>query len=433
MNRRVALAGLLALTLGACAPEGGTQPTSHGDLDPTLVRTALSLSPLSPLPDDPSNRVLRDPRARRLGRFLFFDARLSGDGETACATCHDPAQGFGDGRPLAEGAQRLTRHSPTLFNVAWNRWFYWDGRVDTLWGQAAHPIEAAAEMNGSRVDVARLISSDPAMREAYEAIFGEAPDASDATRFPPGARPGFDDPEASPARDAWETMTARDRDAVHRVFANVVKSIAAYEATIVSRDSPFDAFVAALRVEDTAAIRAYPTAARRGFELFAGVGQCTLCHLGGELTDREFHNIGLSRDDALGLDVGRFEGVTALSRELFGGAGRYSDAKSGRHNDKLRFVVQKENNLGEFKTPTLRSVALTAPYMHDGRFDTLARVVEHYSTLDQKTAIGHREESLVPFALTDDQVVDLVAFLESLTGAPLPATVTEPPSDPRLR
>jgi len=428
------LAILLGLTGCADAPEEGapTAVLAPGVRERLAVAFSddelaeiLTLSPLPAPPPDPTNAFADDPGAARLGQALYFDTRLSQNGEISCATCHDPEQGFSDGRALMQGLEDGVRNSPTVWNVAYNRWFFWDGRADTLWSQLLLPLESDAEMGTSRVAIVGLLRADDALRAEYQAVFGPLP-AFETEPWPAHGLPAGDAEETS----GWEALSERDRAGVDRVFANVGKAVAAYERLLVSRDAPFDRFVAGLESGDAARLAALSPAAQRGLQTFVGSGQCTLCHAGPNLTDAEFHNIGLSPGANVPLDIGRFEGVPFVRASAFNGLGEHSDDRSVEANVALRFVAQKPNNLGEFKTPTLRSVGDTAPYMHDGRFETLADVVRFYSELDQDPAIGHREESLVPLKLTDAEVEDLVAFLESLRGAPLPAElITSPVRD----
>ena len=142
------------------------------------------MSPLGQPPADPTNAVADDPRAAHLGRRLFFEKRLSGDGRLSCAHCHDPEQAFTDGKTLAEGVGRTERNSPSLLNVAWQRWLFWDGRADTLWSQALKPLEHPLEMNGNRVAVARLLASDASLRVEYEALFNALPPMNDTHQSP---------------------------------------------------------------------------------------------------------------------------------------------------------------------------------------------------------------------------------------------------------
>jgi cytochrome c peroxidase len=383
-RRRAAsiLAGLLA----------GPAAAVPVDFTPGEVERILRHSPVPPLPADETNAVADSDAAARLGRRLFFDARLSGGGRLSCASCHEPARGFTDGRALAEGAGRGRRNTLGLWNVAYNRWFFWDGRADTLWSQALKPIEGAEEMASDRRAAVSLLAADPVLRAGYQEAFSEPPEAS------------------SP-------------QALNRSFANLGKAIAAYERRILSRRSPFDAFVEGLREGDAARMAVLGDPARRGLKLFVGRGQCAACHAGPLFTDGEFHDVGVpDAGDAQAPDLGRYAGIPLLLRDEFNAAGRYSDAPAGPRARQVRFLAPPDPARRGFKTPTLRNVALTAPYMHQGQLATLADVVRHYSLLEDQMGHGaHREALLVPLHLDPAESADLVAFLESLTGAdPVP-------------
>ena len=136
---------------------------------------SLSLSRLPATPGDPSNAVAESELAAELGHRLYFDQRLSGNGEVACANCHQPKNYFTDDRTLAVGTQTGFRHTPSLVGLAYSPWFYWDGRKDSQWAQALAPIEAGHEHNLDRLQVARLIVEDPLYKSQYEAIFQPLP------------------------------------------------------------------------------------------------------------------------------------------------------------------------------------------------------------------------------------------------------------------
>ena len=195
------------------------------------------MSPLGAPPPDPTNRVADDERAARLGQRLFFDARLSSNGEISCATCHEPALELSDGRRWPRAWATTSRRSPTLWNVAHQRWLFWDGRADSLWAQALQPIESELEMGGDRLAVARTVAGDPRLRASYEALFGPLPPLDDAARFPARRQPMPEAPDDPRAR-AWAAMRDEDRRAVDRVFANVGKALAAYERRLVTRRRP---------------------------------------------------------------------------------------------------------------------------------------------------------------------------------------------------
>ena len=204
------------------------------------LATIHTLSPLPPLAPDPTNRYADNPAAARLGHRLFYEPRLSADGSIACASCHAYTKGFGEGGTLARGLGPLTRHSIAIWNVAYSDWFFWDGRVDTLWGQALEPLEEPAEHGMTRLSVLHVLHDTPLLRKEYETIFGELPQLDDEERFPPSGRPDDENPDGA---KAWAGMTEEDRHSVNVAFANVGKAFAAYERKLVSRRAPFDIFV----------------------------------------------------------------------------------------------------------------------------------------------------------------------------------------------
>lgn len=313
-----------------------------------------------------------------LGRRLFFDRRLSADATVSCATCHDPQLGFADGKRAAIGVGgRLgTRNSPTILNVLFNPSQFWDGRADTLEDQAPQPLTNPLEMGNASVDevIARL-RADAEYACAFRRVFGGEPTA-----------------------------------------ARFAQAIAAYERTLVAGDSPFDRFMAG----ETEAIS---EAARRGFALFRGRARCSRCHTFTEqmpfFTDFAYHNTGVAAGHPRfeSLSTRAFRAVSAPNaRELIDALGREEGG------DELGRMLQSYLvfDLGSFRTPTLRNIALTAPYFHDGSAETLGDVVRFYNEGGRRNL--NREWDLNALNLTDAEQRDLVAFLESLTGR-MPETV----------
>lgn len=382
------------------------------------VAQILTLSPLPAPRPSHSNRFADSAAAAALGQRLFYDARLSKNGAIACATCHDPDKGFSDGRRLAVGLATGKRHTPSLWNVGQGRWFAWDGRVDSLWSQALGPLERADEMGSSRTALWQLVAGDEELRERYESVFGPLPTLS-STALPTHAKPG--DAE-------WERIPADDRAHITKLFVRLGKALEAFERRLVSNDAPFDDFVRGLRTGDAKLLGRMSESAQRGLKTFLGAGQCILCHHGPNFSDGEFHNLGLPGSGGADADVGRYDGVDQLRASAFHGMGEHSDDRSEASNLRLTFVARQLSNLGEFKTPSLRHVAETAPYMHDGRFGTLDEVLGFYRNLEGKAEVGHREEALVPQPWSEQDVADLVAFLRSLTGKPLAPELRGPPA-----
>lgn len=380
-------------------------------------------------PPDTTNAWADDAGAADLGQRLFFDRRFSSNGEVACASCHDPVRGFADARPLSHAVGTTGRHAQSIYNTAWNRWFFWDGRKDSLWSQALGPIESPVEHAFDRTALVHVIAKDAALRERWIGVFGSFPDVSDPARFPAHARPIPDAP-TDPAQVAWAAMTPADRDTIDETFARFGKAVAAYERKIVSRDAPFDRWLAAYRADDPAgAESALSPDARAGLALFVGEAHCHFCHTGENLTNREFHNVGLAPAPGTSPDdAGRYDAVAQVLADPFNSAGRWSDDPAAG-TARLQSLHQTVEQLGAFKTPSLREIAHTGPYFHGGNFPNLTAVVRHYTDNDEVPAFGHAEELIDPIDLDDAEIAQIVAFLESLSGAPLPAELMGPPRD----
>ena len=403
----------------------------------TLMRS-MSIDALGPVPRDPSNRVADDPLAAELGHRLFFETRISSNGRIACATCHLPDLHFSDGLRVAQGVAQTNRNSPTVVGAAWSPWQFWDGRRDSLWSQALAPFESAAEMNVSRLEVVLHVARDPVASALYEAIFREPPIPGDLARLPKRASPFGD----AVTQDAWFRLAEADRRAIDRAFAQIGKAIAAYERRLVPGPSRFDRYVRSLPGTSESSQRASddgsassdvdrgPAAAdltpaeRTGLALFldAGRTQCLRCHNGPLFTNHGFHRIGTDQpaDGGLLPDFGRFLGLQAALIDPFNCLGAFSDAKPEQCRE-LQFVRRDhlDAETGKFKTPTLRGLGRTAPYMHDGRFASLAEVVDHYRAPPPNTASGpdgFGGHELLPLVLSDAEAAALVQFLHSLDG-----------------
>jgi cytochrome c peroxidase len=383
-------------------------PRAEWSQDEVATLRGLWIGSLPTLPPDPSNKVADDPQAVALGQQLFFDVRLSANGQVACATCHLPSKDFQDGKPLGEGVGTTTRRTMPLAGTAYSPWLFWDGRKDSLWAQALGPLESDVEHGGSRAQYAHLIAQS--YRAEYEALFGPLPDLSDTTRFPAVAGPVAD----PAAREAWDRMTPDDREQITRIYANIGKAIAAYERTIMPGPSRFDQYVAALLNSDTAAMRAALTQDEvAGLRLFVGKAQCINCHNGPLFTNNDFHNTGVPVAPGLPEDTGRAQGVRQVLADEFNCLSRYSDA-APEDCGELRFAKTDDHALErQFKPPSLRNVAERAPYMHAGQFTSLRQALEHYNQAPAAPA-GHSE--LQPLGLSDQELVQLEAFLRSLSG-----------------
>jgi cytochrome c peroxidase len=430
---RASLTGALALSLlcGACA----TAVAKRDDQFSYTVGELAAIyrhSPLNALPADPTDASANNAQAAKLGQFLFFDRHLSGNGRVSCATCHQPARAFTDGRKLARGTGVGTRNTPSVLDAAFGHWFFWDGRADSLWAQALQPFENPREAGSDRLHLAHQLYDDPRLRAAYSRLFGPLPDLADYKRFPAHARP--DANRRLRIARAWAGMMAADQHAINRLFSNLGKAIEAYERRLIDRGSPFDRYAAALRSGNVAGESAISPAAKRGLKLFVGVANCELCHSGPTFSDGQFHNLGLPVLPGEAADTGRSAGIRLLTADPFNGVGRFSDDRSGPPRDRLKYLPAPDSQLGAFKTPGLRNIALTAPYMHDGRFATLKQVIDFYAegtAASRGRLVGVREATanLIP-PLSNRQKADLIAFLETLTGTPPPRGLMQVPSSP---
>jgi cytochrome c peroxidase len=387
--RRGALAALVLLAVAAMPAAAG----GRLGLDESEVRRLL---PHGPWPvattPDPSNAMSGREAAVALGHRLFFEPRLSATGAIACASCHAPERGWTDGRARAVGLAEVDRNTPTVLDVALHRWFGWDGRSDSLWSQSFKPILEPREMGATGEHVRRLLAGDAALACLHERAFGTAPPA---------------DPE--------------------RALVHTGKALAAFLETVRSGRTAFDDFRDALARGDAAGAGRYPEPARRGARVFLRA-QCNACHFGPAFTNGEFHDVGVPY--ALGpgrVDAGRHEGIKRLRADRFNLLGPWSDDPTGAAGVKTRHVESTHAAFGQFKTPSLRNLRHTAPYMHDGRYATLREVVRHYSELDVERIHTHGEQLLRPLRLSTAESDDLVAFLESLTD---PAAARAPAAPP---
>jgi cytochrome c peroxidase len=333
---------------------------------------------------DPSNRVSGNAKAIALGRRLFFDKGLSKDGGRACATCHDPAKTFADGRPRSMGRQVLDRNTIALANLRLNRWFGWSGAADNLWAQSIRPILDPKELGLTPESVRAHVASIPALAHAYARLFG-----------------------SRPAKENAEL-----------VLVNVAKALAAFQETIATSRTPFDEFRDALANGDRKAAVRYPLAAQRGLKIFIGKGNCSACHVGPNFTSGEFEDVGVPYFAEKGrVDQGRYGGIAALLASPFNLLGKYNDAPAKANGVPTTYVEQLHRNWGAFRVPSLRNVALTAPYMHNGSLATLADVVRHYSEVDEDRLHADQGTSLLrPLGLSSEERTDLAAFLRTLTS-----------------
>ena len=368
--------------------------------------TSLSLDALPALPADPSNRVADNPVAAELGHRLYFDTRLSSNGQVACATCHKPELMFTDGLALAVGVDIGPMHTPSLVGLAYSPWFYWDGRKDSQWAQALAPLEAKHEHATDRVQLLHLISSDTVYRDMYENLFG--------TLSLPATLPESGMPEGdAQQQENWDTLDSETQTEISRFFANLGKAIAAYERKIMPGRTRFDDYVSQVLAE-SADDTVLNNSEQDGLQLFIGKGQCVTCHNGPLFTNHEFHNTGVLAAGGRMPTMGRYDGVRISQADPFNCLGEFSDASSAQCIE-LRFARDANDLVGALKTPTLRNISLTAPYMHGGQMTTLTEVVDHYNEAPS-SMLSHNEAK--PLGLRPVERIQLEDFLMTLS-APL--------------
>jgi cytochrome c peroxidase len=293
----------------------------------------------------------------QLGKQLFYDARLSKNKKISCATCHKPELAFTDGLTVARGlnGKTLKRNTPTLLHVADLYSFFWDGRASSLEAQVLEVIQNPDEMGMKLDDLVNRLNQIPGYTAQFMNIYG--------TR-----------------------VTVR----------GITRSIAAYERTLMTQPSPFDKYLSG----DKTAIS---PPAQKGLEIFQSKANCALCHHGFIFTDSEFHNIG----------------VPSLSEQnssrLFS---RGKQRKLPKDDDIGRYkLTKRREDMGSFKTPTLRNITQTAPYMHNGVFKTLEEVIEFYDKGGVKNT--NLDMQMKALGLTAQEKFHLIEFLKTLTG-PLP-------------
>jgi cytochrome c peroxidase len=434
-----------------------------------------SLTGLGPLPADPSNRWADDPGAAALGQSFYFDGSFSGPSRqidslrrptplqravldqpanVSCATCHELTRSGTDISSLpghvSVGAGVTDVNAPPTINAARRRTLFWNGRMESLWGLHGLVGEADTTMNGTRLQTAHILATRYGAE--VQAVFGDLLDPDWRARiatFPAQGKPGRvegcqpGDPD-EPAQDAFDCLPPADRDLATAMLVIWAKALAAFGRRLESRDSPFDRFVAAgpgsLHISESA---------RRGARLFVGKASCIDCHSGPLFTDEDFHNLGVPQtgtavptlaDCVAGSVCDCVAGRGCLPWGRFYGISWQNDptvswpALVARYRDDAGPRVRRappaldERLKGAWRTPSLRDVALTAPYMHDGAYRTLEEVIWHYNTAGGAVggfAVGTPSVKLKPLGLDAAEVSDLAAFLQTLTGAPPPPALLD--------
>lgn len=353
--------------------------------------SAIRLLPsVSSPPRSSTNDFADDPDAVVLGRALFADRAFSSCGTVACIDCHPPPT-FAGNTAGAPGCGGVTpRNAPSVVNVGFSPWLTWDGQKDSIWAHAVLPLTNPIEMGATASSIRDRMEA--AYAAPYSALFGGAPSA---------------EPD------------------VLRVVANFGKAVEAYVRTLNRLDAPFDDDI---RRFVRAAEQGGPSGAERdplftALKVFVRTGECIACHRGPMLTDDRFHNVGL--DERGLLDRGRAAAIPVLQADPFNSAGEYSDdpqrgqAKLGSLTNELLHQDEPGAGIeGAFRTPSLRNVADTAPYMHHGQVATLEEIVDFYARGGDPvgTFTGVRTNTIKRFEITPQERLALVELLRSLSG-----------------
>lgn len=367
---------VLALSFGLAAC--GDEPTSTPVPAPLEIVSLPPLSvempaesqvtPFAPLPGEPPPAVVV-----ALGKYLFFDQSLSGDRDSSCATCHIPDKAWADGRELSLGypGNLHFRNTPSLLNAAYQPLFYWDGRLgDDLPTVVRDHVSEAHVMNVDGRLIIERMKEKPQMVELFQKAF-----------------------EGEPS------------------FGKVLNAVAAYVSTLVSTPSPFDRYLAG----DENALSAD---ARLGLDVFEGKGGCTACHGGPLLADGDYHNLGVPTNPEIFQEPLRHIVFRRYFRML--GVPNYRNL---REDPGLFALTEEQQDWGKFRTPSLREVGRTAPYMHNGIFATLEEVVEFYDHGGEENP--NKDPLLAALNLTEQEKAALVAFLDSLSSEPVAVEVPQ--------
>jgi cytochrome c peroxidase len=332
-------------------------------------------APLEPLtePFIPPDNPMSDEKVE-LGKMLFFDARLSGDSSTSCASCHNPKTGWGDGDELSRGYPGALhwRNSETIINAAFLQKLFWGGEAKSLEVQAKSAATGNLAGNGDPMMVEERLAQCPEYVDRFKSVFG--------TEYP--------------------------------LFTDVLKAIAAYERTLFQNDTPYDRF---LKGDETA----LNEKARRGLDLFQGKAGCIQCHNGPLLTDQDFHNLGVPENEAFEYDPLR---QIALRYQHYSRGVPEKEYLSAHTDFGLYYTTKQEEDKGKFRTHSLRYLLYTPPYMHNGVFYTLEDVVDFYN--EGGGTSNSKSPLLKPLGLTEQEKEDLVELLLSMSGEEI---IHEPP------
>ncbi len=368
MTRSTAFAILAALAVGAA--ELGPVAATRADENPPLAA-------LGPPPVPPDNPIT--PAKVELGKMLFFDTRLSGDASVACSTCHEPKQGWAFSDDISRGypGARHWRNSQSVVNAAYYGKLFFAGAAKSLEAQAPAAAKGAVSGNGEADMMEARLAFIPEYRERFQKVFG----------------------------DQWPKLS------------NAWKAIATFERTLVQRDTPFDRFIGG---ED----EALSEQQKRGLELFTGKANCIECHNGALFTDQQYYNLGVPpavrwEEEGLAQITFRFEQYAkGVPEEVY---------RTIKDDAGLYYRTKRKADMGKFRVPSLRYTLYTAPYMHNGAFFDLVELVEFYNEGGGENEFATKTDLIKPLGLSEEEIEDLVAFLESLSGDEIRMTTPKLP------
>ncbi|MEZ9903002.1 cytochrome-c peroxidase [Vibrio breoganii] len=369
---------------------------------------SLRLFSLAPLPESPSNRFANNKQAAQLGEQIFSDPRFSSNGLVSCASCHQSNYNFTDNKTVAEGVGKTNRRSMPTVGMAYQHWFFWDGRADSLWSQTLGPLENPVEHGITRTKVAQLVQQHYAKQ--YQEIT-DTPLDLDFLKFSEMAMPFS---EGSESQTKWESLPFEEQEKITQVFVNTGKFLAAFLRTVNPEQTTFDQFADRLLDANSSNNQKEILTQEQqlGLKLFLGKGSCINCHNGVMFSNNEFHHAGTPDNGK--LELGRAEVLLTIQDNEFGCLSKWSDADKSKDCLHVKYLNTRVDIMQQaFKTPSLRNVATRPPYMHAGQFQTLKEVLKHYQTVANTSPLT---DELFHGELSDQDLVYLEQFLMSLSS-----------------
>lgn len=360
----------------------------------------FSIWSLSTSPIDKSNRFINNSDAISLGKKLFFDPKLSQSGKISCSSCHVTDGEFVPNESVPANVSRKFRTTMSIEGAAYGKFFFWDGRSDSLWSLALEPIENPDEHNFPRAlavqyliqnyfqEITSLLKSHKDLSSHLDIVI-ESLDSSNSPSY---------------------------KNSLNHIFSVIGKSIAAYISTISITSGEWD--ITAKKIIDNQPLNEQDKNLLAGFKIFSGKARCSNCHTGPLFSDKSFHNTGMPVHKELGFDAGRYAVINKLRTAEFGCLSSYSDAKKEDCSHITQMNISAHKNFGNFKTASLRGVQKRERLGHSGQFYSIEDMLSHYesarpSPLDSMLGQGSLSE-LRPFTLTKSERDSLLAFLKSL-------------------